>query len=127
MAKQAITTDRVAPPVGPFSPAARDAGGRVYLSGQVAQDPLTGKLIEGDVGRQTEQALQNARAVIEAAGLTFADVQRVGVYLTDMRDFQAMNAVYARFFEPPYPARTTVAVAALPLGARVEVDMVAGQ
>jgi 2-iminobutanoate/2-iminopropanoate deaminase len=125
MAKQAITTDRIARPVGPFSPAVR-ADDRLYLSGQVAQDPATGKLIEGDVARQTEQVLQNVRAVLDAAGKSFADVFRVGVYLTDMGDFQAMNAVYARYFEAPYPARTTIAVAALPLGARVEIDLIAG-
>jgi 2-iminobutanoate/2-iminopropanoate deaminase len=124
MPKEAIISDRIAPPAGPFSPAIR-AGGIVYLSGQVAQDPATGRLIEGDVTRQMQQVLSNALAVLEAAGKSFADVVRVGVFLTDMGDFQAMNAVYARHFEMPYPARTTVAVAALPLGAAVEIDLVA--
>jgi 2-iminobutanoate/2-iminopropanoate deaminase len=124
MPKEAIISDRIAPPAGPFSPAIR-AGGIVYLSGQVAQDPATGRLIEGDVTRQMEQVLSNALPVLEAAGKSFADVVRVGVFLTDMGDFQAMNAVYARHFEMPYPARTTVAVAALPLGAAVEIDLVA--
>jgi 2-iminobutanoate/2-iminopropanoate deaminase len=124
MQKAVITSDRIAPPVGPFSPAIR-AGDTVYLSGQVAQDPATGKLIDGDVTRQTEQILKNIDAVLEASGLTLRDVVRVGVFLTDMHDFQAMNAVYAGRFEPPYPARTTVAVAALPLGALVEMDVVA--
>jgi 2-iminobutanoate/2-iminopropanoate deaminase len=125
MPRQAIISDRIAPPVGPFSPAIQ-AGGMIYLSGQVGQDPATGRLVEGGVTRQTEQALLNARAVLEAAGRSFADVVRVGIYLTDMRDFQAVNAVYARHFEAPYPARTTVAVAALPLGAAVELDLIAG-
>ena len=124
MERSAVTTDRIAPPVGPFSPAIR-VGDTVYLSGQVAQDPATGRLIDADVTRQTEQILTNIEAVLQAAGLSVQDVVKVGVFLTDMRDFQAMNAVYARWFKAPYPARTTVAVAALPLGALVEIDVVA--
>lgn len=124
MTKTAVTTGRIAPPVGPFSPAIL-VDETLYLSGQVAQDPASGRLVAGDVGRQTEQIFANASAVLQAAGKTFADVVRVGVFLTDIRDFQAMNAVYARFFQAPYPARTTVAVAALPLGAAVEIDLVA--
>jgi 2-iminobutanoate/2-iminopropanoate deaminase len=124
MSKDPITTERIAPPVGPFSPAIR-AGDTIYLSGQVAQDPRTGRLVEGGVTPQTEQIFDNAEAVLRAAGKTLADVVRVGVFLTDMRDFQAMNAVYARHFTPPYPARTTVGVASLPLGAAVEIELVA--
>jgi len=124
MPRAAITTEAIAPPVGPFSPAAR-IGGPLYLSGQVAQDPGSGRLIEGDVARQTEQIFQNLRAVLAAAGKSFPDVVRVGVYLTDIGDFAAMNAVYGRHFAPPYPARTTIGVAALPLGAAVEIDLVA--
>jgi 2-iminobutanoate/2-iminopropanoate deaminase len=124
MPREAITTDRIAPPVGPFSPAVRTPEA-LYLSGQVGQDPATRQLVEGDVAAQAEQALRNLDAVLRAAGRTFADVVRVGVYLTDMRDFAAMNEVYARHFEAPYPARTTIAVAALPLGARVEIDLIA--
>jgi 2-iminobutanoate/2-iminopropanoate deaminase len=124
MPKEAVTTDRVAPPVGPFSPAIR-AGGTIYLSGQVGQDPSTGKLVDGDVASQTEQIFRNIGEVLTAAGKSFRDVVKVGVFLADLRDFQAMNAVYARYFEPPYPARTTVGVAALPLGAAVEIDLVA--
>jgi len=124
MARDAVTTDKIATPVGPFSPAAR-AGEFVYLSGQVAQDPATGRLIDGDATAQTEQIFANLGAVLEAAGKTFADVVRVGMYLTDMADYPAMNAVYGRHFVSPYPARTAVAVAALPLGAAVEIDVVA--
>ena len=124
MDKSAVTTERIAPPAGPFSPAVR-SGGMLYLSGQVAQDPATGRIVAGDVSRQTEQIFANVSSVLEAAGMTFANVVRVGVFLTDIRDFHPMNAVYARFFEAPYPARTTVAVAALPLGAAVEIDLVA--
>jgi 2-iminobutanoate/2-iminopropanoate deaminase len=124
MSKSSVTSDRIAAPVGPFSPAVR-AGEWLYLSGQVAQDPATGRLVEGDVARQAAQILANVGALLDAAGRTFADVVKVSVFLTDMRDFQALNAVYARHFAEPYPARTTVAVAALPLGALVELELVA--
>ena len=124
MPREAITTDKIAKPVGPFSAAVR-SGDFVYLSGQTAQDPATGKLVEGDAAAQTEQIFKNLDAVLRAAGKSFTDVIRVGVFLTDMADFAAMNAVYARHFDAPYPARTTVAVAGLPLGARVEIELVA--
>ena len=123
MPRQSFTSDRAGPPVGPFSPAVR-IDGALYLSGQVGQDPATGRLAEG-VAAQTEQAFRNLSAVLEAAGRTLDDVVRVGVYLADMGDFAAMNEVYARWFEQPYPARTTIGVAALPLGAAVEIDLVA--
>jgi 2-iminobutanoate/2-iminopropanoate deaminase len=124
MSKQAIKSDKLAPPVGPFSPAVR-VGGFVYLSGQVGQDPVTGKVVEGGVEREAEQIFAGLAAVLDAAGLTFTDVVRVGVFLTDIASFAAVNAVYARFFQQPYPARTTVGVAALPLGAHVEIDLIA--
>jgi 2-iminobutanoate/2-iminopropanoate deaminase len=121
-----ITSDRVAKPVGPFSPAVRD-GNRVYTSGQVAQDPATGKLVEGGVVAQTEQIFHNLAAILSAANKSFADVVKVNVYLTDIRDFAAMNEVYAKQFAAPYPARTTIGVAALPLGAAIEIEMIAGE
>lgn len=124
MAKNVVFTERIAPPVGPFSPAV-ESDGSLYLSGQVAQDSATGRLINGDAARQTEQILQNVEVVLKAAGRGFRDVVKVSVFLTDMGDFQAMNAVYARYFETPYPARTTIAVKDLPLGAAVELDLIA--
>ena len=124
MAKDVVTTDRIASPVGPFSPGVR-AGEWLFLSGQVAQDPSTGRLVEGNAAEQAAQIFRNVSAVLRAGGKTLADVVKVSVFLTDMRDFQAVNAVYAQHFEAPYPARTTVAVAALPLGATVEIDLVA--
>jgi 2-iminobutanoate/2-iminopropanoate deaminase len=124
MAKHAVVTDAVAPPVGPFSLAIVDDG-RVYSSGQVAQDPTTGKLIDGGVAAQTAQAIKNLEAVLRAAGKSLADVLKVTVYLTDMKHFAEMNRVYAECFRAPYPARTTIAVAALPLGASVEIEAVA--
>jgi 2-iminobutanoate/2-iminopropanoate deaminase len=125
MPLKAITSDRLAKPVGPFSPAVRD-GDRVYTSGQVAQDPATGKLIEGGVAAQTEQIFHNLAVILSAADKSLGDVVKVNVYLTDMRGFAEMNEVYARHFAAPYPARTTVAVAALPLGAAVEIETIAG-
>ena len=124
MVRETFTSDRIGPAAGPFSQAVR-GGDALYLSGQVGRDPATGRLAEGGVAAQAEQALRNLAAVLEAAGRTLDDVVRVGVYLTDMGDFAAMNEVYARAFEPPYPARTTIGVAALPLGAAVEIDLVA--
>ena len=124
MSKQMIKSAKLAPPVGPFSPAVR-INGLVYLSGQVGQDPSTGKIVEGGVERETEQIFAGLGSFLEAAGLTFADVIRVGVFLTDMASYAAVNSIYARFFHEPFPARTTVAVAALPLGARVEIDLIA--
>jgi len=124
MSKEAIVSHEIAAPVGPYSHAVR-SDGLIFLSGQAAQSPSTGRLIAGDVSAQTEQTLQNLTAVLRAAGKSLTDVLRVGVYLTDMKDFPQMNAVYERHFNKPYPARTTVAVAGLPLGAAVEIDLVA--
>ena len=118
----AIRSEKLSPPVGPFSQAVR-SGDLIFFSGQVGLD-ASGKLVEGGVTAQAEQVFANLTAVLDAAGKSFTDVVRVGVFLTDMADFAALNAVYARYFTEPYPARTTVAVAALPLGAAVEIDMV---
>jgi 2-iminobutanoate/2-iminopropanoate deaminase len=123
MSRKAITSSVLGSPVGPFSQAIC-AGEFIFLSGQVAQSPTTGKLVAGDVAAQTEQVFQNLRSVLAASNKTLADVVRVGVYLTDMNDFSQMNAAYERQFEAPYPARTTIAVSALPLGAAVEIDVV---
>ncbi len=128
MTRIAITSSTLAPPVGPFSHAVRTGAGErelVYLSGQVGTDVATGRLADGGTAAQADQALRNIAVVLEAGGLTMADVIKANVYLVDMNDFAAMNAVYARHFDTPVPARTTVAVAALPLGARVEIEVVA--
>ena len=124
MPKQAVVTDKITRPIGPFSPAIVD-NGRIYTSGQVAQDPKTGKLIDGGVAAQTAQAIRNLAAVLAAAGKSLGDVVKVNVYLTDMTSFAEMNGVYAESFPAPYPARTTVAVVALPLRASVEIEVVA--
>ena len=123
MSKTAITSPELAPPAGPFSQAI-EVGGFIYLSGQVGQDPATGKVVAGGVVPETERIFQNLSSVLKAAGKNFDHVARVGVFLTNIGDFGAMNAIYAKHFNQPFPARTTVGVAALPLGACVEIDLV---
>ena len=123
MPRDAITSDKLPDPGLPFSLGVR-GGGLLYLSGQVGQDPATGQLIEGGVTPQTDQILRNIATALAAAGKDLDDVIRVGVYLADMADFAAMNEVYSRHFTKPSPARTAIGVAALPLGAAVEMDVV---
>src|SRR5580765_5848608 len=123
MTKTAITSPELAPPVGPFSQAVA-AVGFIYFSGQVGQDPATGKVVEGGVVAETERIFQNLSAVLKAAGKNFDDVVRAGVFLTSMSDYAAMNGIYAKYFSQPFPARTTIGAAALPLGACVEIDLV---
>ena len=110
--------------VGPYSHAV-EAGDMVFLSGQTPLDSATGKLVEGDIAAQTEQCFKNLFAVLASAGLSEADVVKANVFLTDMGNFAAMNQVYATKFSAPYPARSTVAVAGLPLGAQVEIELIA--
>jgi len=112
-------------PVGPYSHAVAARGELVYLSGQTPIDPASGRLVEGDVSVQVRQVFANLERVLTASGVSFAEVVKVNVFLVDMSDFETMNTVYASVFEAPYPARTTVAVAGLPLGARVEIELVA--
>jgi len=110
--------------VGPYSHAI-ESGELIYFSGQTPIDSNTGKLIEGDIIAQTEQCFKNLFNVLKASGLTEVNVEKVNVFLTDMKDFESMNSVYSKQFTEPYPARTTIGVAALPLGARVEIEMIA--
>lgn len=110
--------------IGPYSQAVK-AGGAVYLSGQLGMNPATGELVSADVKEQTAQALSNMKAVLAAAGATVDNVVKTTVFLTDMADFQSVNAVYAETFVSNAPARSCVAVAALPKGARVEVEAIA--
>jgi 2-iminobutanoate/2-iminopropanoate deaminase len=123
MSKTAITSPQLAPPVGPFSQAV-EVGDFLYLSGQVGQDPATGTLVEGGIVAETERIFRNLSALLKAAGKSFDDVVRAGVYLTSISDFAELNGIYAKYFSPPFPARTTIGVAALPLGACVEIDLV---
>ena len=123
MSKTAITSPELSPPVGPFSQAVK-VDGFLYLSGQVGQDPATSKVVEGGIAAETERIFQNLSAVLKAAGKSFDDVVRAGVFLANMTDFAAMNGIYAKYFSQPFPARTTIAAAVLPLGACVEIDLV---
>src|ERR1700704_1177538 len=123
MKKTAITAPELAPPAGPFSQAI-EVGGFLYFSGQVGQDPATGKVVEGGIVAETERVFRNLAAVLKAAGKNFDDVARAGVYLANMSDFGAMNGIYAKHFSHPFAARTPVAGTALPPGACVEIDLV---
>jgi 2-iminobutanoate/2-iminopropanoate deaminase len=122
--KDAISTKDAPGAIGPYSQAVR-AAGLLFVSGQIPLDPATGQLVVGDVSAQTERVMQNLRAVLAAAGCDFRHVLRTTVYVTDLGHFEAVNIVYGRAFTPPFPARATVQVAALPRGAEVEIDAVA--
>jgi 2-iminobutanoate/2-iminopropanoate deaminase len=119
-----VSTSHAPRPIGPYSQAVV-SGGFLWSSGQIALDPRTGELVEGDVVAQTEQVMQNLLAVLREAGLGPQNVVRTTVYLADMADFPRMNEVYSRHLEGSAPARTTVQAAALPRGAKVEIDLVA--
>ncbi len=123
MPRDPVSTNKAPAAIGPYSQAVR-SGDTVYLSGQVALDPSSGLLIEGDVQAQARRAFDNLRAVCEAAGGSMDDVVRVGLYLTDLDQFATVNAVMGEYFDAPYPARSTIEVSALPRGAQFEVDAV---
>jgi 2-iminobutanoate/2-iminopropanoate deaminase len=123
MSKIAVASPELAPPAGPFSQAVR-VDGFLFFSGQVAQDPATGRVVEGGIVAETERVFRNLSAVLQASGKGFDDVVRAGVFLTNISDFAAMNGIYAKHFRQPFPARTTIGVAALPLGACVEIELV---
>lgn len=123
MPRHPITSDAAPAAIGPYSQAVA-AGKMIFTSGQIPLDPATGDLIQGDITAQTRQVFKNLRAVCDAAGTNFLHVVRVGIYLVDLNDFVAVNAVMGQFFSAPFPARSTIGVAALPKGARVEIDLV---
>lgn len=123
MSRKAYSAEGVVS-VGPYSHAV-ESGELIFFSGQTPIDSNTGKLVAGDITAQTEQCFRNLFNVIKAAGLTPDDVVKVNVFLTDMSSFAAMNEVYSKQFSSPYPARTTIGVASLPLGAQVEIEMIA--
>ena len=124
--RKTITSLLAPKAIGPYSQAIEASGSRtLWLSGQIPLDPATGELVPGDVAAQTERVMENLRAVLEAAGAGFEDVVRCTIYLVDLADFAKVNDVYGRRFAQHPPARATVQVAALPRGARVEIDAVA--
>jgi 2-iminobutanoate/2-iminopropanoate deaminase len=124
MARQTVSSSHAPRAIGPYSHAVW-SGNLLYCSGQTPIDPSTGKLVEGGIEEQTRQAFNNLETVLGDAGLGMEQVVKVNVYLTSMRNFAGMNAVYQARFSAPYPARTTVAVAELPLDALVEIELVA--
>lgn len=119
-----ISTPNAPAAIGPYSQAIR-SGSLLFLAGQIPLDPATGQLVKGDVREETDRVLKNMAAVLTAAGAAFENVVRTTIYLTDLNDFQAVNEVYARYFTANFPARSTVQVAALPRGSRVEIDAIA--
>jgi 2-iminobutanoate/2-iminopropanoate deaminase len=122
--KQAVTAPGAPRAIGPYSAALR-AGNLLFVSGQVPFDPATGVIVEGGIAAQTQRALQNVGALLQAGGVSFAQVVRTTVFLADMDDFAAMNAVYQTFFTEPFPARSTIQAARLPRDARIEIDAIA--
>ena len=124
MSKEVIHTDAAPAAIGPYSQAVK-AGGLVFCSGQIALDPQTKQVIEGDVADETRQVMKNLTAVLEAAGSGLDRVVKTAIFLTDLGDFAAVNEAYGTFFKDAPPARATIQVAALPLGVRVEIEAVA--
>jgi 2-iminobutanoate/2-iminopropanoate deaminase len=122
--KLAVSSPGAPKPIGPYSPALR-SGQLLFVSGQVPTDPTTGNLVTGDIAAETRQVMENIGRLLVAGGLDFSAVVRSTVFLADMHDFQAMNAVYGSYFTEPYPARATVQVARLPRDARIEIDVIA--
>jgi len=123
-AREAIHTGRAPEAIGPYSQAVR-AGPWLFTAGQIGLDPATGEFAGTDVDSQARQAMQNLQAVVEEAGGSMDHVVKTTIFLADMGDFAAVNEIYGSFFQPPYPARSTVAAAQLPKGARVEIEVVA--
>jgi len=123
---KALHTEKAPAAIGPYSQAI-EVNGFIFASGQIPLDPATGNIVEGGIKEQTKQALTNASKIMEVAGLSMANVIKTTVFMADMNDFAAMNEVYATFFSEPYPARSAVAVKALPKGVLVEVECVAAR
>jgi 2-iminobutanoate/2-iminopropanoate deaminase len=124
MSREVILSLDAPKPVSAYSQAIKD-GSLLFLAGQIPLDPVSGQLVTGDIGAETDRVIENMRAVLSAAGASLSDVVKTTVYLTSMADFAAFNQAYSRHFLNQPPARTTVAVAALPLGARVEIEAIA--
>jgi 2-iminobutanoate/2-iminopropanoate deaminase len=121
--KEIISTDKGPKAIGPYSQAVK-ANGFIFTAGQVAFDPATGQLVEGDVARQTARVMENLKAIVDAGGSSLDRAVKATVYLKDMNDFAAMNEVYGRYFPSNPPARSTVEAARLPRDVRVEVDLI---
>ena len=123
MPRQPIHTDHAPAAIGPYSQAVK-SGQTVFLSGQIPLDPATGEVVAGDIDAQARRAFDNLKAVCAAAGGDLGDIQRLGLYLTDLSQFGAVNAVMGEYFDAPYPARSTIEVSGLPKGVMFEVDAI---
>jgi 2-iminobutanoate/2-iminopropanoate deaminase len=121
--KEIVSTNNAPSAIGPYSQAVK-VGGMLYASGQIPIDPATGVIVEGGIKEQTLQALNNVKAIVEAAGVTMDNVVKTTVFMADMSDFADMNSIYAQFFREPFPARSAVAVKSLPKGAMIEIEVV---
>lgn len=124
MKRETIYTKNAPEPIGPYSQAVR-SGNTLYLSGQIAIDPATGEMNQGDIASQTKQVLSNIRAVLNAAGADFKDIVKTTIFVKDMNDFQKVNEIYATCFTTDFPARETVEAARLPKDAKVEISVIA--
>ena len=122
--KKIITSTEAPSPIGPYSQAVV-SGGMIFISGQVAKDPVTGTLITSDIKSETRQVMENIKAILTAAGTDFSHVVKTTIFMTDMKNFSSMNEMYGFYFKGDFPARETVQVSALPLGVNVEISMIA--
>ena len=122
--KQTVATTHAPAAIGPYSQAIV-SGDLIFTSGQIPLDPASGELVQGDIQAQTRQVFSNLREVLKEAGASLDDAVKVNVYMTDLKDFAALNEVYATFFTQPYPARSCVEVSSLPKGAQVEIEIIA--
>ncbi len=126
MTKQTINTTNAPAPIGPYSQAVK-AGGMLYISGQIALNPVTSELITGSIAEETEQVMANLKAILENTGLGFSNVVKTTIFLSDMNLFSNVNEVYGKFFEGNFPARETIAVKGLPKNVNVEISMIASE
>lgn len=124
--KKVIVTDQAPAPVGPYSQAI-ELNGMIYCSGQIALDPKTGEVFTGDIQEQTRRVMTNIGAVLNASGLEYSNIVKTTIFLTNMSDFGAVNEIYAGYFKDAPPARSCVAVAALPKGVHVEIEVLAAR
>ena len=124
MTKQIIKPSKSVPAVGPYNHAVR-VGEMLFCAGQIPIDPATGNLVDGDIKAQTERVLQNVKAILDDQKLTFTNVVKSTVFLTNLADFAGMNEIYSKYFTSDFPARSTIQVAALPKGANVEIEVIA--
>lgn len=124
--QEIISTPGAPPAIGPYSQAVATSD-FVFVSGQIAIDPASNQPVTGDIERETEQVMENIRAILEAAGLGFRNIVKASIFLKDMDDFSRVNQVYSSYFTPPYPARETVQVAKLPKDMRIEISVIAAR